>query len=205
MTAVPSLMQMLERYAEALTPWAERTVASMLLEVDERDRDAWRSLGTAISEQLHKDLAGAPVGGAMRGLLGEQVGLIKSLPREAAERVHRLTLAGLEDSTRFTEIAKEIRRSGEVTESRAILIARTEVARTATTLTKVRAQAVGSTHFVWETSRDGAVRPGHKAMQGKVCEWDNPPAVNENGRIMHFHPGSIWNCRCWARPVIDLD
>ena len=79
------------------------------------------------------------------------------------------------------------------------------MARTATTLTKVRAQAVGSTHFVWETSRDGAVRPGHKAMQGKVCEWDNPPAVNENGRIMHFHPGSIWNCRCWARPVIDLD
>ena len=86
MTAVPSLMQMLERYAEALTPWAERTVASMLLEVDERDRDAWRSLGTAISEQLHKDLAGAPVGGAMRGLLGEQVGLIKSLPREASRQ-----------------------------------------------------------------------------------------------------------------------
>lgn len=205
MTAVPSLMQMLERYAEALTPWAERTVASMLLEVDERDRDAWRSLGTAISEQLHKDLAGAPVGGAMRGLLGEQVGLIKSLPREAAERVHRLTLAGLEDSTRFTEIAKEIRRSGEVTESRAILIARTEVARTATTLTKVRAHAVGSTHFVWETSRDGAVRPGHKSMQGKVCEWANPPAVVENGKVMHFLPGSIWNCRCWARPIIDLD
>ena len=205
MSAVPSLMQLLERYAEALTPWATRTAGAMLLEVDQRDRDAWRSLGSAISDQLHRDLATAQVGGAMGMLLESQVRLIKSLPIEAARRVHDLTVRGLEGSVRYSEIAKEILRSGEVTESRAILIARTEVARTATTLTKVRAQAVGSTHYTWETSRDGAVRPGHRAMQGKVCEWDNPPAVQENNRIMHFHPGSVWNCRCWARPIIDLD
>ena len=202
---MPSLMQLLERYAEALTPWATRTVSAMLLEVDQRDRDAWRSLGNAISEQMHRDLASAQVGVPMRTLLDEQVALIKSLPLEAAQRVHKLTLQGLENSVRYPEIAKEILRSGEVTESRAILIARTEVARTATTLTKVRAQAVGSTHYTWETSRDGAVRPGHRAMQGQVCEWDNPPAVQENGKTMHFHPGSIWNCRCWARPIIDLE
>ncbi|MFX5937705.1 phage head morphogenesis protein, partial [Acinetobacter baumannii] len=80
----------------------------------------------------------------LQELLAEQVDLITSIPREAGQRVHELTLKGLEDSTRASEIAKEIMRSGEVAKSRAMLIARTEVSRTATSLTQARAQFVGS-------------------------------------------------------------
>ena len=193
---------LLNRYAEALTPWAERTAAKMVAEVDARDREAWRAMGNAISSGLRNLILNTPVGGAMRTLLDDQVALITSLPIEAGQRVHELTLKGLENSTRAREIATEIRRSGEVTANRATLIARTEVSRTASVLVQSRSQGAGLTHYVWRTAGDGAVRPGHKAMEGQPCAWATPPAVEENGKIMHFHAGQIWNCRCYPEPIV---
>ena len=193
---------MLEAYAAALKPWATRVAARMLGEVDLADQTAWRSLGNEISAQLRHDIRKTPLGERMRERLDAQVHLITSLSTEAAERVHRLTLKGLEDSTRAKEFAAEILRTGEVTQNRATLIARTEVARTATILTQARAESAGCTHYVWRTAGDSDVRAGHKAMEGKVCAWDDPPAVNENGRIMHHHPGEIYNCRCWAEVIV---
>lgn len=201
-SSFPPLEQLLQRYAEALTPWAERTARQMLLEVEARDRESWRALGNAISAGLRNEILNTPIGEIMRQRLADQVGLIRSIPIEAGRRVHELTTKALEDSTRANEIADDIRASGSVAESRAILIARTEVSRTASVLVESRCKHVGLAEYIWRTSRDGAVRPGHKAMEGKSCQWANPPAVDEGGRIMHFHAGQIWNCRCWPEPVL---
>ncbi|WP_249201262.1 phage minor head protein [Burkholderia cenocepacia] len=201
----PTIEQLLRRYAEALGPWAEVTAARMLDDLNRRDEQAWMQQAADMSRALRDELRHAPTGETMRALMAEQVGLIKSIPLEAAERVHRLTIEALEDSTRAAAISKEIQRSGEVAKSRADLIARTEVSRAATSLTEARALAVGSTHYIWRTSGDSDVRAGHRAMEGKVCAWNDPPEVDENGRVMRFHPGQIWNCRCWAEPIISED
>lgn len=201
----PTIEQLLRRYAEALGPWAEVTAARMLDDLNRRDEQAWMQQAADMSHALRDELRHAPTGETMHALMAEQVGLIKSIPLEAAERVHRLTIEALEDSTRAAAISKEIQRSGEVAKSRADLIARTEVARAATSLTEARALAVGSTHYIWRTSGDSDVRAGHRAMEGKVCAWNDPPEVDENGRVMRFHPGQIWNCRCWAEPIISED
>ncbi|WP_244109610.1 phage head morphogenesis protein [Burkholderia cenocepacia] len=201
----PTIEQLLRRYAEALGPWAEVTAARMLDDLNRRDEQAWMQQAADMSRALRDELRHAPTGETMRALMAEQVGLIKSIPLEAAERVHRLTIEALEDSTRAAAISKEIQRSGDVAKSRADLIARTEVSRAATSLTEARALAVGSTHYIWRTSGDSDVRPGHRAMEGKVCAWNDPPEVAENGRVMRFHPGQIWNCRCWAEPIISED
>lgn len=200
---VPSLQALLSQYAEMLTPWAERAAAKMLGEVNDRDREAWRSLGNAISAGLRDTILSAPVGGTMQKLLGEQVTLIKSIPLEAGQRVHELTLKGLENSTRAKEIGAAIARSGEVAESGAMRIARTEVSRTSSVLVQARAEYAGSPGYIWRTSRGGNVRPGHRKMEGQYCEWAHPPAVNEGGRIMHFHPGCIWECQCYPEPVLS--
>jgi len=202
---LPWLTQLLAAYADALTPWAVSMSRRMLEEVNARDIDSWHSLSGAISRQLRRDIRKTDVGETMRELLHRQVKLIRSLPLEAGERVHELTLKGLENSVRAKEYAAEIFRTGEVTKSRATLIARTETARTASILTQARATSAGITHYRWQTAKDQDVRPGHKAMQGKVCAFNKPPAVNENGRIMHHHPGEIWNCRCWPEPIVELE
>lgn len=200
---LPDLVKLLQAYAEGLVPWAERVAARMIAEVNDRERDAWRALGSAISAQLHSDLRTAPVAAKMQELRDVQVELITSIPLKAAERVSELTLKALESSTRAREIAKEIARTTEVTQARATLIARTETSRTASTLLHARCEAIGSIFYVWRTSRDSDVRPGHRAMEGKVCEWANPPAVNEGGRILYHHPGEVWNCRCFAEPLLS--
>ena len=195
---LPTLTQLLRAYALGLRPWASKVASRMLGEVDLRDRDAWRSLGTAISAQLHQDIRNAPVGERMRELLDLQVELIQSIPLQAAERVHELAVRARIEGTRAKEIAEEIARSGEVTQSRAMLIARTETSRAATTLVQARAESIGSVAYLWRTSRDGAVRESHRKMEGVLVHWDDPPTLDG----LTDHAGALPNCRCWPEPVI---
>jgi SPP1 gp7 family putative phage head morphogenesis protein len=200
--SLPGLQRLLQSYAEGLVPWAKRVSLKMIKEVDGRDRAAWASLGFALSAQLHRDLRTAPMQEAFRKLQELQVDLITSIPSKAAQRVAELTVKGLTSGVRAKEVAKAIAETTQITKERATLIARTETSRAASTLLHVRCDSVGATHYVWRTSEDSDVRPGHKAMSGKVYEWANPPAVNEGGRIMRHHPGEIWNCRCYAEPIV---
>lgn len=196
--AFPSLSELLERYAEALTPWATRTASKMLADVDARDRESWRKIGNEISSALRREIESAPTGERLRDLLSSQVQLIKSIPREAGQRVHELTLKGLEDSTRAREFAAEILRSSEVAQSRAVLIARTEVSRTASVLTQARAEHVGSEGYIWRTAGDADVRESHKMMRGKFVLWSSPPTLDK----LTGHAGCLPNCRCYPDPVL---
>lgn len=190
----------LNRYASTLGPWAEAVADRMVKEVAARDETNWFDVSRKMGRALRKEIETAPTGRVMRERLEAQTSLITSIPREAAERVRKLTLEGITQGTRPREIAKEIMRSGEVAESRATLIARTEVSRTATELTRARAEHVGSTHFIWRTAGDSDVRPTHRALNGKVFRWDDPPECDPGH---HALPGAIWNCRCYPEPLLD--
>ena len=188
----------LDRYARVIEPWARAVGKRMVAEIDRHDKQSWREHSAEMSMLMQEQLNNTEVGWLTQQRLADQVQLITSLPREAAERVHKLTLEGLTQGTRASEIAAEIMRSGEVSKSRANLIARTEVSRTSTEFTRARAEAVGSTHFVWRTSGDADVRPSHARLNGKTFRWDQPPECDPGH---HALPGSIWNCRCAAEPV----
>jgi SPP1 gp7 family putative phage head morphogenesis protein len=194
-----ALRQALLTYGQALRPWARSVGERMLASVMRKDEASWIRLGKQIGQSLRQELENAPVGRALNLFLDEQVRLITSLPVEASERVHALVREGLMNSTRAAEIQKEIMKTGSVTESRAKLIARTEVARTASALTMVRAQHVGSTHYIWRTSEDSTVRESHRHMANTVHAWDKPPEVE---RGYHYHPGMFPNCRCWPEPIL---
>ncbi|MDB5448315.1 MAG: putative head morphosis protein, partial [Phenylobacterium sp.] len=189
----------LRKYSALISPWAKSVAERMIADVSRRDRDAWRARSAEMGSLLRREIETAPTGAVMRESLARQVSLITSLPTEAAERVHHLTLEGIANGTRAKEIAAEIMRTGEVTKSRATLIARTEVGRTATELTAARALHVGSTEFIWRTSGDSDVRPSHRRLNGKAFRWDDPPECDPGHRAL---PGAIWNCRCYAEPII---
>lgn len=197
-----AIKSLLDRYAETIRPWAESVAFRMVADVNARDHRAWMAAGRKTGQTLRTEIDKGPVGEIMRARLAEQVGLITSLPREAAERVHRLTLDRISNGERAASLADEILRSGDVTRARANTIARTETSRTATELTRARALAVGSTHFVWRTVGDSDVRPDHKKLDGKVFRWDDPP-VADHRTGAHALPGAIYNCRCYPAPVIS--
>lgn len=187
-------------YAEALTPWAEAVAKRMLADVAQRDERAWRRLEDRMSRVLHREVTTTPLGEIVRGRLATQVMLIKSLPLEAAKRVQALTIKQRVSGGRSGSIRDEIMRSGDVTRSRATLIARTETGRTATEFVRARAMAVGSQGYVWRTANDKDVRKMHRQLNGTFHKWDEPPIAEENG-ARHL-PGAYPNCRCFAEPVV---
>lgn len=198
---LPALANTLARYAEVIDPWAKSKAAAMLAQTNRQDKRAWKKATENLSIGIRTAIQTTPIGARMQELMGEQVKLIKSLPTEAAERVHKLVIENVGNQSRAKEIAKEISRSGEVTTSRATTIARTEVARASSLLTQSRAEYVGSDGYIWRTAHDSDVRHSHRKMEGKFVKWDNPPTLDG----LTGHAGQLPNCRCYPEPVIPKE
>ncbi|MGO9430168.1 phage head morphogenesis protein [Rhodoblastus sp.] len=197
-----ALATALRRYAETLDPWARRAAERMVLDVDGRTRVEWKRLAHEMGHNVRELFASDDaVALRIRELMAEQVHLIKSLPLDAAERVQHVAQEGVIRGARFETIAREIERGGEVSKSKATLIARTETGRVTTALTQARAESTGSVGYAWRTVQDADVRPSHRAMEGKFVAWDTPPTLDG----LKGHAGALPNCRCWCEPIIPLN
>lgn len=190
--------QALEEYARALKPWAEKAAEVMVTEVAARNEAAWKATAREMGSLLRREISSAPIGSVLRQRMSEQVRLITSIPREAAERVHGLAMEGLETGVRAERIAEQILETGDVSKARASLIARTEVGRASSELTEARAKFAGSEEYKWRTAGDKDVRDSHRAMEGKIVRWDSPPVLDG----IKGHAGAVPNCRCWAEPIL---
>lgn len=194
------LLRTLDGYSDLLTPWAESVARYMVSDVARRNERIWRERSKEMAVGIRGELQYSSQGVVFREAMDEQVDLIKSLPRKAGQRVHELTTEGLLTGRRAESISKEIMASSRVTQSRARLIARTEVSRTAQNFMRARAQAAGSQGYVWRTSKDADVRDTHKVMEGVYVPWDTPPKTDKN--LDPYHAGCGPNCRCFAEPVL---
>ena len=194
------LEKLLHDYAELITPYAKKLANAMLEEADDANERAWKANSESMGKFMKEELANKGVGGVYEALMNEQVNLIKSIPIEAAQRVHKLSTEALSTSTRASEIMEEILRTGKVTESRAMTIARTETSRASSNLTEARARSIGSKGYIWRTAKDADVREMHQHLEGVYIAWDAPPVAGSNGE--RAHAGCIYNCRCWPEPVI---
>lgn len=195
---VSQLIVALNRYGDLLHPWSESVAARMIADANRRNKASWIKHGREIGRALRIEIDSAPMGAIMRRLIAEQAAKITSLPRDAAERLFQLSTEALYQGTRAHVIAREVLRSGEVSASRANMLARTGVSTAATNLTRARSEYVGSVGYVWRTSRDGDVRPSHKRMEGKFVPWDQPPTLDG----WTAHAGEYANCRCFPEPKI---
>lgn len=210
------LETVLRRYSGILEPWARAVAQRFLSEVSRRDSNAWSIYARQFSRALELELRTAPTGEMMRRFLETQVQLITSLPLKAAERVHETVMSNLVSGERYGELIDQIMDTGEVTRSRAKLIARTETARVSSALVMTRAQHIGSDGYIWRTMRDQNVRPAigsrhfaemntlmkgsHRKLEGTFHRWDDPPIAGPNGQ--RAHAGMIFACRCYPEVVI---
>ena len=197
--ALDGIVKALRGYAELIGPWAESAAGYMLADVSRRNEATWRTAGEEMAAPLRQEIRTAPTGALFQRLMAEQVSLIKSLPIDAAERVHALVTESRSSGERASEIAKKILETGDVTRARATLIARTESARASSVLTQARAQHIGSTHFIWRTSGDFDVRESHAEIDGHAFRWDAPPKTDN---LPAYIAGAGPNCRCWPEPVL---
>lgn len=122
--------------------------------------------------------------------------LIKSMTDQELERVSQATQRNLQEGKSYQELSSYIKKSFNISDRRANLIARDQTTKLNSSLTKLRQQEIGVTEYIWQTSGDERVRPTHRAHDGKKFKWDKPP--RDTG-----HPGNDVNCRCVAIAVLD--
>lgn len=103
---------------------------------------------------------------------------------------------------RWEDIALLVQDRLSVGRSRAELIARDQVLKLNSDMTRERHRAIGVTRYKWSTSRDERVRSSHRHLEGTTQSWANPPIVDvRTGR--RDHPGRDFQCRCVAIPIFD--
>lgn len=140
----------------------------------------------------------------------ENAALIRTLPNDVAEKVVKNIAEEAIKGKRARSIESIIREDTDKhSRASARLIARTEVAKTQSAITKSRAQNLDMQWYVWRTALDGnRVRKSHRLMEGVIVNWNDPPSPEElagEQSIGHYHAGNIWNCRCYSEVLLDID
>lgn len=129
----------------------------------------------------------------------DNVGYIKNIQEEAYGRIEQVVREGVERGSSAKVIRKSILEQVDITEGRAQFLAVDQAGSILGQMTAERHQRLGIEKFTWDTSGDERVRDEHKALDGKVFSYDEPPTIN--GR--QVLPGEDYRCRCVGVPVFD--
>mgnify|MGYP004662115021 FL=1 len=150
------------------------------------------------------------ISSSIKNQIMENANLIRTLPTDTAQKVVQNITEEAYKGKRASEIARIIQEeTSKHSRASARLIARTEVSKATTALTKARSEDLGLKWYVWRTALDGdRVRKSHRNMEGVLVAWSNPPspeALVGEPSVGNYHAGNIWNCRCYPEPLISVD
>jgi SPP1 gp7 family putative phage head morphogenesis protein len=125
----------------------------------------------------------------------ENIQLVMKAQREYAEGVAKIFGDPANIGLSIDDLKSSLLARGDVSESRAELIARDQTLKLNGAITEIRQTNAGVDSYIWSTSLDERVREEHVALEGQTFSWDSPPEVG--------HPGEDYQCRCVALPVIS--
>lgn len=185
----------LENYGEQIGRWAEGFWGKLLPQQQKLLERDWKAKG--IKLPAHASNVQAAIAAAQ----AEQVDLIKTLPRTAAEKAQEMAeKAALETGDRSDKLIAQLQGlEPGYPEFAARRLARTEIAKSQSLLVEAQAKDAGVTHYVWCTMDDEAVRDSHKKLDGQIFRFDDLSDKDGDGCPA---PGQIYNCRCYARPLL---
>lgn len=123
--------------------------------------------------------------------------LIKSQPRDVAERIGQIVREMVPAGSRWETIARRLEDEHGIAQRRAALIARDQVGKYNGDCNRLQQRAAGFNHYEWIGVMDNRERPTHVALQHSIWSWDNPPPIG--------HPGEPIQCRCSAVPVTSAE
>lgn len=127
----------------------------------------------------------------------QNVALISNVNADMKNRVEQIIFDGLANRRNKKYITDELAKALGITKRRARNIAGDQTHKLNIALNQFRNEQLGIRQYRWSTRLDNAVRPAHRAREGKVFRWDQPPSDG--------HPGFPINCRCSADSILDPD
>ena len=138
---------------------------------------------------------------AYQAVIGEQVGLIKSIASQHLTEVEGLVMRSVARGRDLGSLTAELKKRYGITQRRAAFIARDQSNKATTTLQAARQQDIGIAEGDWRHSHGGKhPRPEHLAADGKRFKLAEGMWMPKEGR--HVMPGEDPNCRCGWTPVL---
>lgn len=127
-------------------------------------------------------------------------GLITSLKDQHINDVRSLVTGSIRSGRTVQDVTREIqekyaRELADKPRNRAELIARDQVGKFYGNSNQLRQRELGVERYVWRGVLDQRERDSHRAKEGKIFRWDQPPS--DTG-----HPGEDYQCRCTAEPYL---
>jgi len=145
------------------------------------------------------------VNDVMQASIGENVGLIRSIPSEYHTQVQGIVLRSVQEGRDLAHATREIEQQFGVTRRRAATISRDQNNKMTAAVARVRQQELGITQAVWVHSDAGKhPRPSHVAF---AAGKNGGPVYNvAEGALIdgkRIWPGTEINCRCFAKPIVE--
>ncbi len=160
------------------------------------------STGADVREPLRQmTIHAAGLAEQMSDAAEANVALITSIPGQYFDQLQDAVSDNWENGGFVEDLSDAIEHIGDVTESRAALIARDQTGKMNSAFNRIRQTSIGIDRYEWQTAEDERVRDSHAALDGRTFSWDAPPSVDGEPA----QPGEPINCRCVASPVLDLD
>jgi len=199
-----NLRRAMSRIAKDMTVHENKAIKDMLRigpQVNEHNKAQWKKL---IRSQYGVDPTKEDPGrydSLLRNWSRNNSLLIKDIPFKTSYQIAEQTREALIKGTNQADLTQQVydimSERTEVTDSRAKLIARDQVAKLNGSLTRDRQESIGVSGYIWRTVGDERVRDSHDEVDGQFFSWDNPPNETDGN-----HPGEDYQCRCWAEPVL---
>lgn len=127
------------------------------------------------------------------------VSLIRSLGEETFKRIEQQVLRAKIEGRSVSNLRKDLQKEFGISDRRATLIARDQMAKLTSDLNRRRQEQIGITEYIWQTSRDERVRPRHRDLDGEQFKWGEPTGAEEG-----LPPGQPIQCRCVAIAVVEF-
>ena len=185
-------------------------VSSMVhrLSVSEWKRMVKQSIGIDILEDYY---SGETYRNAIERWITENVSMISCVPGDSLRKIERIIYDGYTNGMLISDMRDKIQNACNVSQRKATMIARDQVAKLNAELTKMQQRDAGVTRYRWSSSKDSRVRECHRQFEGHVYRWDEPPedwhrtkdGIVKTGK--RYNPGEAVGCRCVAIPIFDID
>lgn len=156
---------------------------------------AKRILGVDLSAVVRQE----DLGDLLQNAALKNAQLIKGLADDTVRRVSLTVMNAVTNGSTAKDLRAELTRQFGISDRRAQLIARNEIASLNSDMNRLRHVQAGVTTYIWRTSHDERVRPRHRDLDGKVYKYGEPTGAEQG-----LPPGKPINCRCVAIGVVEF-
>lgn len=172
------------------------------------DQSLWH-----MDDQMEKSLKGISVfpklTDSQRGRVSEEWQenmqlFIKNFTEKEITDLRKTVLDSTMKGDRYESLIGGIMQSYGVSQRKAKFLARQETKLLLSTQRDIRYVDAGLEYYRWRCVKGTTahpVRPMHKALDGKIFRFDDPPVTAENGA--KNNPGFDYNCRCFPSPLVN--